>query len=191
VDLTTLAATLEATGIATWMRTSLKALPVIEAIHVMAISVVYGTILLVDLRLLGWVDTNRPFTRVFREVLRFTWIGFAVAVVTGVLLFIPNASRYVVNTAFGLKLSALIVAGVNMAVFEFTTLKRVAAWDTVVPPPRSAKVAGAVSILIWTCVIVFGRWIGFTKGYDFTVPEELDLDFLDGCLRCLDQLPLA
>jgi hypothetical protein len=169
-----------------WIRGSLKALPIIESVHVMAVAVVYGTILLVDLRLMGLRDTGRPFTRVFRELMRWTWIGFGVAVVTGALLFIPNAQTYARNTAFFLKLSALFLAGVNMAIFEFTTLRRVASWDTAVPSPFSARVAGALSILIWTSVIVFGRWIGFTKGYDFSVPDELDLDFSQGLLHWLD-----
>ena len=169
-----------------WMRGSLKALPIIESVHVMAVAVVFGTILLVDLRLMGLRDTNRPFTRVLRELVRWTCLGFGVAVVTGALLFIPNAQTYARNTAFFLKFGALLLAGVNMAVFEFTTLRRVAEWDTAVPSPRAARVAGLLSVLIWTCVIVFGRWIGFTKGYDFSVPEELDLDFSQGLLHWLD-----
>jgi hypothetical protein len=177
VNLMPFAEALRDSAISEWMRGSLAALPVIESIHVMAVATVFGTILLVDLRLMGLTDTTRPFTRVFREVLPYTWLGFAVAAITGVLLFLPNAHTYIVNTAFKLKLAALVCAGLNMAVFEFTVLKRVAQWDTVVPVPRSARIAGIASLVIWTSVIVFGRWIGFTKGYDFTVPENIDFDF--------------
>jgi len=104
-------------------------------------------------------------------------MAFAVAVVTGSLLFVPNARTYIVNTAFGLKMAALVCAGLNVAVFQFTTLRTVAQWDANTPVPLGGRVAGAVSILIWTSVIVFGRWIGFTKGYDFTVPADLDFEF--------------
>lgn len=179
---------LQHSALSEWMRGSLKALPIIESVHVMAVALVFGTILLIDLRLMGFRDTGRPFTRVFGELIRWTWLGFGVAVVTGVLLFIPNAETYARNTAFGLKLLSLACAGVNMAIFEFTTLRRVAMWDTAVPSPPAARLAGAMSVLIWTCVIVFGRWIGFTKGYDFSVPQELDLDFLQGVLQWLDAL---
>ncbi len=182
---------LQQSALSEWMRGSLKALPIIESVHVMAVAVVFGTILLVDLRLMGLRDTNRPFTRVFRELVRWTWLGFGVAVVTGTLLFIPNAQTYARNAAFGLKMLALLCAGLNMAIFEFTTLRRVAKWDTEVPSPLGARAAGAVSMLLWTSVIVFGRWIGFTKGYDFSVPEELDLDFSQGVLHCLDVLGTA
>jgi hypothetical protein len=178
--------TLQHSAFSEWMRGSLKALPIIESVHVMAVAVVFGTILLVDLRLMGLRDANRPFTRVFRELVRWTWLGFGVAVVTGTLLFIPNAETYARNTAFALKLASLACAGLNMAIFEFTTLRRVAQWDTAVPSPLGARVAGATSVVIWTTVIVFGRWIGFTKGYDFSVPDELDLDFSQGLLHLFD-----
>ena len=183
--LTRFAETLQKSGISEWMQGSLKALPIIESIHVMAIVTVFGTILLIDLRLLGLYDTNRPFTRVFGDVLHWTWIAFAVAVITGILLFIPNAPRYVVNTAFGVKMALLLCAGINMAVFEFTTLKKVAVWDTQIPVPRAARMAGALSLVLWTSVVVAGRVIGFTKGYDFSVPDDVDFDFLSSCVECI------
>jgi hypothetical protein len=183
--LTTFADTLQKSGISQWMQGSLKALPIIESVHVMAIVTVFGTILLIDLRLLGLYDTNRPFTRVFRDVLHWTWIAFAVAVVTGILLFIPNAPRYVVNTAFGLKMALLVCAGFNMAIFEFTTLKKVAIWDNQIPTPTAARIAGITSLVLWTSVLVCGRVIGFTKGYDFSVPDDVDFDFLNSCVECV------
>jgi hypothetical protein len=66
----------------------------------------------------------------------------------------------------------------------------VAKWDANSPVPLGGRIAGATSILIWACVIVFGRWIGFTKGYDFSVPKEMDLDFefSQGLLQWLDSL---
>ena len=188
MDLLALADTLQQSGFSEWMRSSLKALPIIEAVHVMAIATVFGTILIVDLRLLGYPDTSRPFTRVFGEMLRWTWLGFGVAVITGALLFVPNARTYVSNTAFALKMGTLVLAAVNMAVFELTTFRSVAKWDANSPVPLGGRIAGATSILIWTCVIVFGRWIGFTKGYDFSVPKDMDLDFefSQGLLRCFE-----
>ena len=163
------------------------------ALRALAVATVFGTIFIVDLRLLGYRDMARPFSRVFGETLRWTWAGFALAVVTGVLLFMPNARTYVANTAFGLKMLGLVGAGINMALFEFTTLRRVASWDSNAQTPFGARVAGATSILIWTWVIVCGRWIGFTKGYDFTVPKEMDLDFdfSQGCLDCFTDLWLG
>lgn len=177
MDLASIAADIEASGLAEWMRNSLKALPIIEAVHVMAVALVFGTILIVDLRLLGIPHTRRPITRVEEELIWLTWVGFAVAVVTGILLFVVNATTYFDNTAFRFKLLALLGAGVNMAIFQYVTFRGVAAWDQNTLPPPAARLAGVLSIALWTGVIFLGRWIGFTKGYDFEIPDDIELDF--------------
>jgi hypothetical protein len=177
VDFTTIIERIEALGVSEWMRTSLKAMPVVEAIHVMAVALLFGTILIVDLRLLGWPDTRRSFTTVSRELLGMTWVAFGIAVIAGLLMFAPNASTYFDNTPFRLKMLALLGAGVNMVVFQLITVRTVADWDRNAPAPLAGRVAGAASILIWTSMIFLGRWIGFTKGYDFEIPENIELDF--------------
>jgi hypothetical protein len=168
---------IQASGLAEWMRTSVKAMPIVESIHVLAAASVFGTILIVDLRLLGFPDTRRAFTRVCDELLRLTWVAFALAVVTGALMFAANASTYFGNTQFRLKMLALLGAGLNMAIFQRITFRTVGAWDTGAPTPLAGRVAGAASILIWVAVIFFARWVGFTKGYDFEVPENVNFEF--------------
>lgn len=169
--------TLQASGIAEWMRSSVKAMPIVEAIHVLAAATVFGSVLVVDLRLLGIRDAARAFTRVSGEMLRFTWAAFAVAVVTGALMFFANAATYYVNTAFRFKVAAILLAGVNMALFHGFTQRGVSAWDHRAATPGAARLAGALSVLLWIAVIFFGRWIGFTKGYDFSVPEDVQFEF--------------
>ena len=64
-----------------------------------------------------------------------------------------------------------------MAIFQGITYRSVGRWDQGMGTPFAAKMAGALSILIWVTVIFLGRWIGFTKGYTFDVPEDVPLDF--------------
>jgi hypothetical protein len=177
VDLASIVAGIEGSGVAEWMRSSLKAMPFVEATHVLAAATVFGTILIVDLRLLGFPNTRRSFKVVEHELLRFTWAAFVVAVITGGLMFAANAATYVANTPFKLKMVALLAAGINMAVFQLVTFRTVNAWDKDKPPPGAARFAGAASIVIWVAVIFVARWIGFTKGYDFSVPDNIDFDF--------------
>lgn len=174
---------IEASGLGEWMRMSLKAMPIVEATHVLAIAVVFGSILLVDLRLLGLRDIDRPVTRMTGELLGYTWVAFGVAVLTGAMMFAANASTYIDNTAFQLKMLAIVGAGINMAYFQTVTYKSVDGWNTRTTPPVAARIAGALSITLWTTVIFLGRWIGFTKGYDFSVPEGIDFDFDFGALE--------
>jgi hypothetical protein len=120
---------------------------------------------------------QRSFTRLHHDLLRWTWAAFALAAVTGVLMFMVNAVTYHRNTAFWLKMATIVLAGINMLVFERVTSRSVAKWDQGVMPPPAARLAGAASIVLWVAVIFFGRWIGFTKGYDFSIPEDVQFEF--------------
>jgi hypothetical protein len=175
VDLPGIAQVIHDSALSEWLRSSLKAMPIVEAIHVMAAATVFGTILVVDLRLLGWPSVQRSFSRIHGELVRWTWLAFVVAVITGVLLFVVNSVTYYGNTAFRLKMVALLLAGVNMFVFERVTGRDAAAWDKG-PTPASARFAGALSLTIWVSVLFIARWIGFTKGYDFSIPDNVNLD---------------
>jgi hypothetical protein len=177
VDLTPLVEAAQNSALSEWMRMSLKAVAIINALHIMSIVTVFGTILIVDLRLLGYPNVKRSYLRMHHELLRWTWGAFGIAAVTGVLLFMVNAVTYHRNTAFWLKMATMVLAGINMMVFELMTAKTAPSWDKGVPPPNAARVAGALSIVLWIAVIVFGRWIGFTKGYDFAIPEDVQFDF--------------
>lgn len=176
MDLHAIALVLGDSGLGDWMRTNVRAMPVVEALHVLAAATVFGTVLVVDLRLLGMPDIKRAVTRISGEMLHFTWAAFALAVITGVMMFAANANTYYGNTAFRIKLLALAAAGLNMAIFHFGAYRSVAGWDRDKPSPHAAKIAAALSILLWVSVIFVARWIGFTKGYDFQVPDDINLD---------------
>jgi hypothetical protein len=64
-----------------------------------------------------------------------------------------------------------------MALFQLITWRGVANWDRDASPPAAARFAGALSLLLWVTVLVLGRVIGFTKGYDVPVSEDIDFDF--------------
>ncbi len=136
--------------------------PLIESVHVVAICLVVGSILAVDLRLLGLASINRPISRVTAGILPLTWGAFVVAVASGGLLFISNATKYLGNGFFVAKLCLIAVAGLNMAIFHFISAKDLPRWENDARPPLPARLAGGASILLWIAVVACGRWIGFT-----------------------------
>jgi hypothetical protein len=168
---------LQDSAVANWMRYTSAAMPIVEALHVLAAVLIFGTVLIVDLRLLGALDSARSYSRLSRETLPLTWLAFGVAVVTGSLMFTTSAEIYFNNAAFQWKAVALLGAGLNMALFQLRTVHGAAGQKGNEPPRRGAQIAGLVSLLLWAAVVLLGRWIGFTKGYDFTVPADLDLPF--------------
>jgi len=150
------------TELAVAMRENALLFPWVESIHVVALSLVLGSIAVLDLRLIGVAWRNRPLPELLRDVLRVTWVAFAIAVITGALLFASNAVAYAHNTCFQWKLGLLALIGVNTGVFHSFVeprLTRAAARDAL---PVLARVSGALSIVLWISVTAFGRWIGFT-----------------------------
>lgn len=148
--------------LAATIRENTAAFPWLESIHVLAITLVFGTICIVDLRLVGYASHRRGARKLIAELLPYTWVAFAVAAVTGALLFTSNAVAYAHNAQFQWKMIAIVLAGINMAIFHMTAHRRIVEWDDALPPPMTARIAGASSLILWTLVIVFGRWIGFT-----------------------------
>ena len=157
-----LLASLESWHVAEGIRNSLYLFPLIEACHVIGLSLVFGTIAIVDLRLLGIASARRPFSRVAADVLKWTWAAFGLTVITGFLMFSTNASVYFHNSFFRTKMGLLLMAGLNMAVFELTTGRRVHQWDKDGAAPRAGRAAAALSLLLWITIIFLGRWTGFT-----------------------------
>jgi hypothetical protein len=135
--------------------------PIIETIHVLALVLVVGSISMVDLRLLGLRGRERAFSKIAGEMLPWTWCAFAFAAVAGLLMFCSKAAAYAANVPFQLKVLCLGLAAVNMLIFHSLSDKRIAEWDMGTPPTR-AKIAGAVSLMLWFTIVAAGRWIGFT-----------------------------
>ena len=136
--------------------------PLLESIHVLAITFVVGSILMVDLRLLGVAALSYAASRVTRELIPWTWGAFCVATVTGTGMFMTRAATYIEHPPFQIKLVLLLLAGANMALFQFRTFRNIEAWDNAAVTPVAAKVAGATSLFLWAGVVLAGRWIGHT-----------------------------
>jgi hypothetical protein len=153
---------LQALPLAVFIHKKAWAFTTVEVVHVFAISLVIGTIAIVDLRLLGLASTKRPFAELSKQVLPFTWAAFVLAVIAGLLLFISRATEYVVNPTFWIKMLLIVLAGINMMIFEFITVRDVQKWNLDPTPPPPARLAGGISITCWVLVLVFGRLIAFT-----------------------------
>jgi hypothetical protein len=153
---------LENTPLGAFMAQSTWAFPTVESIHVFALTVVVGTIAIVDLRLLGAASLNRAVSTLSDDVLPITWTCFVLAAITGGLMFSSKATHYLDNWPFRIKMILLALAGANMLIFHFKTYASVAQWDGDARAPSAARLAGALSLAFWIGVVVFGRWIGFT-----------------------------
>ena len=159
--MTTAVHALEGSGLGRTMRESLWAYPSVETVHIVALAIVYGSIVVVDLRLLGLSRTISA-AKLARHALPFTVGAFLVAMLTGLLMFTAHAEDFLSNRVFMLKMGIILAAGVNAGLLHAGALARVADWDTGAMPPARVRVAAALSIALWTCVIACGRLLAYT-----------------------------
>ena len=143
------------------IRESIWVYPILDVLHCVGILLVAGTIVVVDLRLLGVGLRRLPVSSVVGQVLPWTLSGFGFMFVTGSLLAWSEPVRLYHSLFFPWKLLFLAIAGLNALLFHFRIYRGVGAWDTTALTPARARLAGAVSIVCWICVIAAGRAVGY------------------------------
>ena len=143
----------------TALRESDVVFPLIETFHVLAITLIAGTVLTVDLCVVGLIFRDQPPQRIARTLLPYTWGGFALMVITGLPLFAAEAAKLYGNPAFRLKLGLLALAGLNAWLFHRTAYRRLPDRDQQDGALLPARVFAGVSILLWSGVIICGRLI--------------------------------
>ena len=142
-------------ALATWVISSPFIWPTLESIHFVSLCVLFGSLLLIDLRLIGFY--RERCAPMVDWLIKLTLAAFAVNLVTGVLFFFGNTFKYVDNSAFELKLVLILIAGAN-AVFYKLRLSDIVAGNEVT---RSSVFVGSLSLLLWAGVIICGRMITF------------------------------
>jgi hypothetical protein len=136
--------------------------PIIETLHVCGLTMFFGSIALIDLRMLGVFAKQRRFADYYAEILPLALAAFVWSVVFGGLLFLSKAQTYAENFYFQMKMLCVVLAAINIAVFHLGVYRRMADWEAQPEPPTAVRVAGGLSLIFWISVICFGRWTGWT-----------------------------
>jgi hypothetical protein len=149
------------TGFSAALRETTLAEPIIESVHVLTLTLFLGLSVLLDLRLLGVLLRRKRVSEVLAQLNPLLIAGFSVMIVTGVLLFCGDPVAFYSTTFFRVKMIMLILAGINVLVFNRTVGRRVTEWDEDVIPPAGAKVAAILSLVLWAGIIAAGRGIAY------------------------------
>ena len=144
------------------LRESLNAYPALLTAHVVSMCLFAGLIAFWDLRLVGFALKRVSVTEIPTRIFPWALTGFAISCGTGLVLLYSKPLTYFTNFYFWLKMAMLIVAGINMIVFHFTTYKTVEAWKKDEVLPRSAQFAGVVSLVLWIGIISTGRMMAYS-----------------------------
>jgi hypothetical protein len=139
-------------------------IPTVQTVHILAISVVFASMAMLDLRLLGLVGRRHSVLSSARRFLPWLWWSLLVLALSGSVLIVGEPHRALGNISFLLKMCMLATAIVLTLVFQ-TVLKRDLARGIPDLAPRHFGVAGAigaVSLLLWVGIVVAGRLIAYT-----------------------------
>jgi len=157
------------------------AYPIVESIHVWALCLFFGTVVMFDLRLLGWIMRSVPVSEVLKRLLPWTIAGFVIMVISGSLLFFAIPVRSYQNIFFRSKMLLMILAGLNVWLFHTRVYPQLGAWDAVGVPPKRVRMAGAVSLVLWTGILFLGRMIAYNWFDCDRQPQTALINFLTSC----------
>lgn len=152
--------TLAATPLSTAMREGAWLYPIVEIVHIAGFSVLVGSVVLFDLRVLGFARTL-PVAALGNHLLRWALASVLLVVPAGLLLFSAHPVELANNPAFLLKLILIALAGMNALAFHLLPYRSVAGWDRDRPAPPLARAGAALSILLWLGVITCGRMLAY------------------------------
>jgi hypothetical protein len=152
---------LEGTALAVLIQESLYGFPAAVAAHILGLMLSVGTLLWVDLRLVGLCLRCRRISEVYRGLAPWFAAGFVLMFTSGVVLFTAFATAAYTNVFFRIKMLALVLAALNAAAFHWLS-GRSAAWDAAPQPPPAVRIAGLTSLVLWVTVIVAGRMMSYT-----------------------------
>jgi hypothetical protein len=152
---------IEASGLGQAMRQSLWLYPIVETVHIVGLALLFGSIVVMDLRLLGF-SREISIRKMARHVLPWTAASFVFIVPSGLAMFVAHASDFIGNPVFAIKMGLILAAGINAAVFHSNAWRSVAGWDVDARTPAAAKLAGVLSLLFWVSVIACGRFLAYT-----------------------------
>jgi hypothetical protein len=132
----------------------------VSVIHHFTLFCFIGTIVLVDLRILGVADRNQTIAQLAEQLLPWTWIGFTLAMISGFLLFATDAGDYAPDKVFQAKMLAILLA----VVFTVMVQKGVRKWNQLPAVPAGAKLIAFASLVLWVGAILAGVDIAAISG---------------------------
>ncbi len=155
---------------------------IIESIHVWTMAFFFGLVAMFDLRLLGWIMPKVPLSEVLSRLLPLTVAAFVIMLISGSLLFYAIPLRSYQNIFFRFKMILLLLAGLNVWLFHSRVYPKLVGSDVDAMPPKRARVAGAVSLALWVCIVVSGRMIAYNWFDCDRQPQTALINFLTSCI---------
>ena len=134
--------------------------PILETLHFTGMCLLFGPIIIMDLRLMGFDRLQLPSAAV-HKLIPLTLAGFSINLITGIIFLFGNPYRYAMNISFFLKMWLVLFAGLNALYFWLKVLPVLDRLGPHEDTPAQIKIVGFLSLASWTAVLCFGRLIPY------------------------------
>ena len=152
--LQSLASSIADSGLNRWIAETYWLWPVLEIVHFIGLSIMLGALSIIDARLLGMLGTYDAGS--VKRLVPLVWVGFFINLASGAMFFAGDPMRYSVNIGFQLKMLLILVAGLNVVVYQFQVRPQLTGWNTV-SMSVTARFVAIVSLAAWGGVLLLGR----------------------------------
>jgi hypothetical protein len=138
------------------------AIPTIQSIHILAIAIVMASSAMLDLRLMGLIGPVPSVREMTDRFAPWIWIALVVLGVSGVMMVMGEPKRALLNPLFQIKMGLLVLAVTSTLAFQWSAPGRSALADLSTWRRRFVKLAAGLSLGLWVCIVIAGRWIAYT-----------------------------
>ena len=142
--------------------------PIIQTVHLVSIAAIMGSIVLIDLKVLGLALPSQRTAELVRRLMPWMWAALPVLAVSGLVFILARPYRYFLNPVVGVKFTMLAPAVVLAAILQRTNAKHPGVWESPGGRRASARLVAGLSLCLWTGVVLAGRWIAYA---DYLFPE--------------------
>lgn len=142
-----------------WIANTYWLWPVLEILHFMGLSLLLGGLLLIDLRVAGHFRALHPHA--VHQLLPVVVLGLGLNVLTGILFFFGDPGRYSINIGFQIKMTLVLLAGLNVLFYYLKVHPQVRQWSPDTPSPTLARAVAYTSLAAWFGVLLLGRLIPY------------------------------
>lgn len=153
-----LASSIADSGLNQWIAETYWLWPVLEIFHFIGLSIMLGALLIIDARLLGMLRTYDAGS--VKRLVPLVWVGFCINLASGTMFFVGDPMRYSINIGFQLKMLLILIAGLNVVVYQLQVRPQLTGWNTV-SMPTVARLVAIVSLATWGGVLLLGRLIPY------------------------------
>ena len=135
--------------------------PIAQALHILGISVVMASIVMVNLRFLGVAVPSQNISEMIQRLMPWTWWALPLNAMTGLVFVVARPGRYFFNPVFGIKFSLLVPAVALALVVYGLNRREMGYWEHTLARRISGRVIAALSLVLWIGVVMAGRWIAY------------------------------